>query len=124
VVAHKLQLEPPWSPRAVLSEPSYGVRGIASRLAVSRSRLVLDPQLTSSAGRRNEGPATDFWFPANMISKRLFKRETFQMNPKPPFHFDGTFHKPSHFPAPVEAWEPGFYCLVYASGFQFLRASH
>lgn len=33
------------------------------------------------------------------------------MNPKPPFHFDGTFHKPSHFPnnLKLDDWESGRY---------------
>jgi 3-methyladenine DNA glycosylase/8-oxoguanine DNA glycosylase len=51
-----------------------------------------------------------------MISKQLRKRETFVLHPKPPFHFDGTFHKPSHFPAPVEAWKPGCYWLTIRQG--------
>ncbi|MGO9604638.1 MAG: DNA-3-methyladenine glycosylase family protein [Candidatus Binataceae bacterium] len=42
-----------------------------------------------------------------MRSKTLRKRATFQIRPTPPFHFDGTFHKPSHFPAPLNTWQPG-----------------
>jgi len=34
---------------------------------------------------------------------------TFSIIPSAPFNFDGTFHKPSHFPAPLEAWERGKY---------------
>lgn len=42
---------------------------------------------------------------------KLDKRKTFLLSPKPPFHFDGTFHKPSHFPnkLKLEDWEPGKY---------------
>src|SRR5215469_16319049 len=46
-----------------------------------------------------------------MISKHLRKRESFQLFPKPPFHFDATFHKPSHFPAPITAWERDYYWM-------------
>ncbi len=31
------------------------------------------------------------------------------LHPTPPFHFDGTVHKPSHFPSGDHAWEPGHY---------------
>src|SRR3989344_1402954 len=34
------------------------------------------------------------------------KREFF-IFPSSPFHFDGTFHKPSHYPDKLEDWEPG-----------------
>src|SRR5208282_4194496 len=44
---------------------------------------------------------------SSMRSRSLHKRATFQIRPTPPFHFDGTFHKPSHFPAPINAWQPG-----------------
>jgi 3-methyladenine DNA glycosylase/8-oxoguanine DNA glycosylase len=30
-----------------------------------------------------------------------------ELQPCPPFHFDGTFHKPSHFPSGDNAWQPG-----------------
>jgi len=30
-----------------------------------------------------------------------------ELRPTAPFHFDGTVHKPSHFPAGDSAWEPG-----------------
>jgi len=35
----------------------------------------------------------------------------FTLYPKPPFHFDGTFYKPSHFPNKLKLnyWEPGKY---------------
>jgi len=42
-----------------------------------------------------------------MRSRRLLKRATLRIRPSAPFHFDGTFHKSSHFPAPLGAWEPG-----------------
>lgn len=31
------------------------------------------------------------------------------IKPTAPFHFDGTFHKPSHFPDKLEDWRPGKY---------------
>jgi 3-methyladenine DNA glycosylase/8-oxoguanine DNA glycosylase len=31
------------------------------------------------------------------------------LHPTPPFHFDGTVHKPSHFPSGDHAWEAGHY---------------
>jgi len=39
------------------------------------------------------------------------KRKTFLLYPKPPFHFDGTFCKPSHFPnkLKLDEWVPGKY---------------
>ena len=38
-------------------------------------------------------------------------RTQFNVIPTPPFHFDGTFHKPSHFPnkLKLEEWESGKY---------------
>jgi 3-methyladenine DNA glycosylase/8-oxoguanine DNA glycosylase len=39
----------------------------------------------------------------------LAKRSSFKITPSAPFHFDATFHKPSNFPAPLRAWEPGKY---------------
>jgi len=42
-----------------------------------------------------------------MRSRSLQKRVTLQIRPAPPFHFDGTFHKSSHFPAPINAWQTG-----------------
>ncbi len=35
------------------------------------------------------------------------KGKAFVVFPTTPFHFDGTFHKPSHFPTNLERWEPG-----------------
>ena len=39
------------------------------------------------------------------------RKNTFLLYPRPPFHFDGTFHKPSHFPnkLKLDDWEPGKY---------------
>lgn len=39
----------------------------------------------------------------------LSHRASFLLNPLPPFHFDGTFHKPSHFPnkLKLDDWIPG-----------------
>ena len=42
-------------------------------------------------------------------SLALTRRSTFTVRPSAPFHFDATFHKPSNFPAPLTAWEPGRY---------------
>jgi DNA-3-methyladenine glycosylase II len=39
----------------------------------------------------------------------LATRSSFTLTPSAPFHFDATFHKPSNFPAPLNAWEPGRY---------------
>lgn len=40
---------------------------------------------------------------------KLAHRTSFTLYPKPPFHFDGTFHKPSHFQntLKLDAWVPG-----------------
>ena len=43
------------------------------------------------------------------FSKRLRESAAFILHPTPPFHFDGTVYKPSHFPSPLEVWEPGRY---------------
>ncbi|MFA5386299.1 MAG: hypothetical protein WC297_01335 [Candidatus Paceibacterota bacterium] len=42
---------------------------------------------------------------------KLNLTKNFILSPKPPFNFDGTFHKPSHFPnnLKLEDWEPGVY---------------
>lgn len=42
---------------------------------------------------------------------QLKYKKTFTITPTLPFHFDGTFHKPSHFPnnLRLEYWEPGKY---------------
>ena len=42
---------------------------------------------------------------------KLSHKRNFNIAPKAPFHFDGTFHKPSHFPnkLKLDDWEPGKY---------------
>lgn len=42
---------------------------------------------------------------------KLNKSEVFLLYPKPPFHFDGTFYKPSHFPnkLKLDDWESSKY---------------
>jgi 3-methyladenine DNA glycosylase/8-oxoguanine DNA glycosylase len=40
---------------------------------------------------------------------RLTKRRSLVIEPLAPFHFDGTFHKPSHFPDQLSHWIPGAY---------------
>jgi len=37
----------------------------------------------------------------------LRHRRQFLITPTEPFHFDGTFHKPSHFPSRLAVWTPG-----------------
>jgi 3-methyladenine DNA glycosylase/8-oxoguanine DNA glycosylase len=44
-----------------------------------------------------------------MRISRLIKRRSFIIEPRSPFHFDGTFHKPSHFPDRLSHWMPGTY---------------
>ncbi len=39
----------------------------------------------------------------------LRKNRSFVLIPTAPFHFDGTFHKSSHFPAGMDDWQPGIY---------------
>lgn len=39
----------------------------------------------------------------------LRQRATARLTPTAPFHFQGTVHKPSHFPAPVSAYQRGVY---------------
>jgi len=43
---------------------------------------------------------------------------SFFLYPKSPFHFDGTFHKPSHFPnkLPLDDWQPGKYWQLMRVG--------
>lgn len=36
-------------------------------------------------------------------------KASFNINPTLPFHFNGTFHKPSHYPNPLNLWEAGKY---------------
>lgn len=38
---------------------------------------------------------------------KLKKLLSVSLKPTSPFHFDGTFYKPDHFPSPDNAWEPG-----------------
>lgn len=40
---------------------------------------------------------------------KLDKKKTFLIHPTAPFHFDGTFHKPSHFPDKLGDWKSGKY---------------
>ncbi len=37
----------------------------------------------------------------------LTHERTFDLRPRPPYHFDANLHKPSHFPSSDNAWEPG-----------------
>jgi len=41
--------------------------------------------------------------------KELKNKKIFYITPTQPFHFDGTFHKPSHFPDTLSDWEKGKY---------------
>lgn len=50
----------------------------------------------------------------------LTKRRRFKLAPSSPFHFDGTFHKPSNFPAPFTVWEPGRYWQTIRIGGRLL----
>ena len=53
---------------------------------------------------------------------KLGYKKTFFLHPKPPFHFDGTFHKPSHFPnkLKMEEWQPGKYWQSFRVGRELL----
>lgn len=44
-----------------------------------------------------------------METKTLKNKKEFFISPSSPFHFDGTFHKPSHYPDKLDDWEPGKY---------------
>ena len=44
-----------------------------------------------------------------MKSQVLKNKKDFFISPSSPFHFDGTFHKPSHFPDKLDDWESGKY---------------
>jgi N-glycosylase/DNA lyase len=44
-----------------------------------------------------------------METKILESKKEFFISPTSPFHFDGTFHKPSHYPDKLDDWEPGKY---------------
>mgnify|MGYP001617204714 FL=1 len=39
----------------------------------------------------------------------LKNKKVFFISPTSPFHFDGTFHKPSHYPDKLDDWESGKY---------------
>ncbi len=43
------------------------------------------------------------------MRKVLKNRSVFTITPTAPFHFDGTFHKPSHFPTKLNYWKSGKY---------------
>ena len=44
------------------------------------------------------------------MKTQVFKnKKEFFIYPSSPFHFDGTFHKPSHFPDKLDDWESGKY---------------
>lgn len=51
---------------------------------------------------------------------KLLHRQTFSILPKSPFHFDGTFHKPSHFPNKLKLteWKAGMYWQALRMGKQ------
>jgi 3-methyladenine DNA glycosylase/8-oxoguanine DNA glycosylase len=40
---------------------------------------------------------------------KLAEAHEVDLRPPAPFHFDGTVHKPSYFPTPDNAWQPGTY---------------
>jgi len=44
-----------------------------------------------------------------MQTKILNNKRQFIIIPTSPFHFNGTFHKPSHFPDNLSAWESNTY---------------
>jgi len=44
-----------------------------------------------------------------MKTQLLKNKIDFFISPSSPFHFDGTFHKPSHFPDKLSDWESGKY---------------
>jgi 3-methyladenine DNA glycosylase/8-oxoguanine DNA glycosylase len=44
-----------------------------------------------------------------MKTQVLRNKKEFFISPASPFHFDGTFHKPSHYPNKLNDWEPGKY---------------
>src|SRR3989344_7963321 len=46
---------------------------------------------------------------SNMKTTTLKNKKEFFIFPTAPFHFDGTFHKPSHFPDKLDDWENGKY---------------
>jgi 3-methyladenine DNA glycosylase/8-oxoguanine DNA glycosylase len=44
-----------------------------------------------------------------MKTQVLRNKKEFFISPTSPFHFDGTFHKPSYYPTKLDDWEPGKY---------------
>ena len=44
-----------------------------------------------------------------MKTQVLKNKKDFSIYPTAPFHFDGTFNKPSHFPDKLDDWESGIY---------------
>jgi len=46
---------------------------------------------------------------SNMKTTTLKNKKEFFIFPTSPFHFDGTFHKPSHFPDKLSDWKSGKY---------------
>lgn len=63
------------------------------------------------AGGDSAGLSLRWRFSGLVVVMKLAHRTSFTLYPKPPFHFDGTFHKPSHFPnaLKLEDWTPGKY---------------
>jgi len=43
---------------------------------------------------------------------KLKHKTSLTFYPTPPFHFDATLHKPSHFPSSDNAWKKGKYCIT------------
>lgn len=43
------------------------------------------------------------------MKNKFTNYKIFNLTPTLPFHFDGTFHKPSHYPDKLSDWEPGKY---------------
>lgn len=44
-----------------------------------------------------------------MEIKTFKNKNEFCVSPSSPFHFNGTFHKPSHYPDKLDDWEAGKY---------------
>lgn len=51
-----------------------------------------------------------------MKSQVLKNKREFFISPSSPFHFDGTFHKPSHYPNKLDDWEVGKYWQAIRTG--------
>lgn len=59
--------------------------------------------------------------PTPLVNRLVLPDKTeFSLAPATPFHFDGTFHKPSHFPDGLSAWEPGKYWQAIRAGRRLL----